>query len=335
MHHPEPEVEAVTEHVIRIALPLPLEDLHSVNAYAVRGDDGITLIDPGWAAPETEEVLVRALRGWDATPQDVVRFLATHHHWDHYTQAVVWQRAYGIPIHLGREERHSMQAWLDLDGAYPVQVDLLRRAGADELAAIIARIEVEPHEEAMAFDPPAHWLDGSETWDLGATTLVAHSTPGHTRGHVVFEDTGSGLLFTGDHVLPRITPSIAYERQPDPMSLRSYLASLQLLLDRPDVRMLPAHGLVQDSTWSRVEALLDHHAQRLQVIADLVAAGEPTAYAIARRMTWTRHERTLDELGAVHGMTAVLEVAAHLELLGTLGRVRGSEQEGRDLWVAA
>jgi hypothetical protein len=32
-------------------------------------------------------------------------------------------------------------------------------------------------------------------------------------------------------------------------------------------------------------------------------------------MRWTRREHTIDELGKVHGMTAVLEVVAHLELL--------------------
>jgi hypothetical protein len=36
-------------------------------------------------------------------------------------------------------------------------------------------------------------------------------------------------------------------------------------------------------------------------------------------MLWTRHERTVDELGAVHGMTAILEVAAHLDLLVARG----------------
>ncbi len=36
-------------------------------------------------------------------------------------------------------------------------------------------------------------------------------TPGHTRGHVVFSDPASRLLFTGDHVLPTITPSIGFE----------------------------------------------------------------------------------------------------------------------------
>jgi glyoxylase-like metal-dependent hydrolase (beta-lactamase superfamily II) len=146
-------------------------------------------------------------------------------------------------------------------------------------------------------------------------TIVAHATPGHTRGHMVFEDLADGLLFTGDHVLPRITPSIGFERAPDQLPLQSYLESLKFCMTRSDAPMLPAHGAVTGEVGSRVEELLTHHDQRLDEIRDLVSAGAETAHDVARQMRWTRHEKRLGELGAVHGMAAVLEVVAHLELL--------------------
>ena len=106
---------------------------------------------------------------------------------------------------------------------------------------------------------------------------------------------------------------------PEELPLRSYLASLQLFLDMPDASMLPAHGAVTPSVKARVIELLDHHRDRLDQIQTLVAAGCSTAYDVARQMSWTRHERTIDELGAVLRMTAILEVAAHLDLLVTRG----------------
>ena len=266
---------------------------------------------------------------------DVARVLATHHHWDHYTQAVAWKRDRGIPVSLGREERHSIQAWDELDGAFPVQAGLLRRAGAVELADVVGAMEFEPHELAMSFERPTTWLDGGERWHLGTTDLAAIPTPGHTRGHVVFEDTTAGLFFTGDHILPRITPSIAYERQPDPLSLRSYLASLRLFLDRPDGRQLPAHGAISDSTRSRAEELLTHHDVRLSIVGELVASGRATAHEVALGMRWTRHDRSLAELGTVHSMTAVLEVAAHLELLLHQGRLARSMTGGVERYSVA
>jgi glyoxylase-like metal-dependent hydrolase (beta-lactamase superfamily II) len=308
-------VERITEHVARIPLPLPLPDLKEVNAYAISGDDGVTLVDPGWASAESEDALITALRQLGYEPADVRRILVTHAHWDHYTQAVKWQRQYGATLFLGREEQHTIEAFDRVDGVYPNQVVLLRRAGATALADNLERLELEPYERDMPIGHPDVWLRGGEEIDCGGATIVAHATPGHTRGHMVFEDLGDGLLFTGDHVLPRITPSVGFERAPDQLPLQSYLESLKFCMTRSDSPMLPAHGAVTDEVGSRVEELLAHHEQRLRQILDFVAAGAQTAHDVARQMRWTRHEKMLDELGAVHGMAAVLEVAAHLDLL--------------------
>ncbi len=308
-------VERITDRVARIPLPLPLPDLKVVNAYAIRGNDGVTLVDPGWASTESETMLIAALRQLGYEPADVRRILVTHAHWDHYTQAVKWQRRYGATLLLGLEERHTIEAFDLIDGVYPNQVVLLRRAGATALADELERLELEPYERDMPVGDPDVWLRGGEEIDCGGVTIVAHATPGHTRGHMVFEDLADGLLFTGDHVLPRITPSVGFERAPDQLPLQSYLESLKFCMTRPDAPMLPAHGAVAGGVGSRVEELLTHHEQRLDEIRDLVSAGAETAHDVARQMRWTRHEKRLGELGAVHGMAAVLEVVAHLELL--------------------
>lgn len=313
------EAESVASHVVRIPLPLPLSDLRVVNVYAILGDDGVTLVDSGWADEPSESVIIDALRGLGFAPTDVRRILVTHAHWDHFSRAILWQRRYGTTVMIGHQERHSIEAFDEVTGAYPMQARLLRGAGAPALAQTIADLEFEPFERDMPFGPPDIWLDDGDEIDCGGTVIVARATPGHTRGHMVYEDREAGLAFTGDHILPRITPSIALERAPEDLPLRSYLSSLKLFLDLPDAWMLPAHGAVTQSVKARVDELLDHHRERLDLVHELVAAGSHTAYDVARRMLWTRHERTVDELGAVHGMTAILEVAAHLDLLVARG----------------
>jgi glyoxylase-like metal-dependent hydrolase (beta-lactamase superfamily II) len=313
------DVDQVSSHVVRIPLPLPLSDLRVVNVYAVLGSDGVTLVDSGWADEPSESVLVEALHGLGFAPSDVRRILVTHAHWDHFSRAIMWQRRYGTTVLLGRQERHTIAAFDEIDGAYPMQARLLRKAGAPQLAQTIADLELEPFERDVPFGPPDVWLDDGDEIDCGGTLLVARATPGHTRGHIVYEDRSAGLTFTGDHILPRITPSIALERMPEELPLRSYLASLRLFLDLPDTSMLPAHGAVTSSVKARAEALLEHHRDRLDVVTGLVATGASTAHDVSRQMSWTRHGRTIDELGPVHGMTAILEVAAHLELLVARG----------------
>lgn len=309
-------LETIDESVSRLPLPLPLADLPTVNCYAIVQSDAITLIDPGWKSEATDTALRAYLRQLGASPADVRRILVTHSHWDHYTQALDWQERYGTEVLLGRHEQHSIDA-LDLQrGAYPQQVAMLRRSGAPELAEAVDRLPLEDFERDMPFRPPTRWLDDGEVID----DVTVRATPGHTRGHTVFEH--GDTVFTGDHVLPRITPSLGFEQEPESGPLASYLSSLRLLLEGPDRRLAPAHGAVSPSVQTRAGELLSHHDRRLEVVRGHLLAGARTAYDVAARMPWTRRDKRLTELGEVHAMTAVLEVRSHLEHLVSEGRAR-------------
>lgn len=329
------DVLRISDRVARIELPLPLDGLPTVNCYVVLGDVETVLVDPGWSSAETRRALVDGLAELGVERSSIARVLVTHHHWDHYTQAITWQREHGIPVHLGNDDGGSIHAWRTLDGAFPRQVGLLEKAGAHALAGAIATMEFEPHELAMDFDLPAEWIDDGDVFDCGGVAVRAIATPGHTRGHMCFEVVGEHLLLTGDHVLPRITPSIAYEREPDEHSLTTYLSSLRLVTELPTHRMLPAHGSVAGVAAIRASELIGHHADRLTRIKDLVAAGRSTANEVAGAMTWTRRERALDDLEPVHRMTAVLEAAAHLTLLMQTGDVVVATADGVDRYAVA
>jgi glyoxylase-like metal-dependent hydrolase (beta-lactamase superfamily II) len=321
-------VQPIAENVIRVPLPLPLPDLKEINAYVIVGADGLTLIDPGWAYPASESALRAVLDGLGAAPTDVRRILVTHQHWDHYSLGVKWRDEFHTELMLGREERHSIEAFRSLDGVHPRQVGMLRRAGALQLANAIDRLEWEPYERGVAFAPPDRWLDDGDEIDCAGAKIVVRATPGHTRGHVVFDDTTHGAVFTGDHLLPSITPSIAFERAPERLPLRSYLSSLLLLLWLPDKQMLPAHGSTDRHTRVRAEELLVHHHERLGVVSELVASGASTAWEVASKMVWTRRDRAIGDLDVVHQMVAVLEVLSHLDFLVAEGSMSSHESDG-------
>lgn len=332
-HSHEQGIEEISDTVVRIPLPLPLPELRSVNCYLVRGPDGHTLIDPGWVWPQTTEALEDGLRAVGLALDDVARVLVTHSHWDHYSQAYRWKLERGTTVLLGHGERHSIRAWQELDGAFPRQAELLQRAGDPDRAAELAARPIPETERHTDFGPPTAYLHGGEELPETDHALRVIATPGHTRGHLVFQDVVDDLVFTGDHVLPRITPSIAYERDPDRLALRSYLDSLRLLADRPDTTMLPAHGAVGRSVHERVVELLAHHDERLATVSGLVHDGAETAHDVAAGMTWTRHGRRLAELGEDHAWTAVLEAAAHLDLLVAQGGLRREEEPRRDVYL--
>ena len=320
----------VAPGVHRVPLPLPDDGLRAVNVYVLTTPDGLVLIDAGWAIPEARALLDRALAELDATAADVARFLVTHVHRDHYTQAVTIRRELGTPIALGRGEKPTMEAVQRPGvGILAPQIAALRRHGAlgvaAELAAHVGDRTVDPTD----WELPDSWLSPGPI-ALGNRTLEAVETPGHTAGHLVFHDVAGALLFAGDHVLPTITPSIGFEQVAVADPLGAFLASLAVVRSRPDALLLPAHGPVAPSVHARVDELLLHHEERLARTAEAVEAGAHTPYAAAQRLGWTRRLRRFDELDPFNAMLATFETGAHLVLLTAQGHLRRSVVDGVD-----
>jgi glyoxylase-like metal-dependent hydrolase (beta-lactamase superfamily II) len=105
---------------------------------------------------------------------------------------------------------------------------------------------------------------------------------------VCFHDETHGLLLTGDHVLPRITPNVSvYDAESDPLA--AYLDSLEQLRETAAGEVLPAHEYRFAGLDDRLEALRDHHLERLReaVIVGSGTAGH-TAWQVARQVTRSR-----------------------------------------------
>ncbi|MGI5129213.1 MBL fold metallo-hydrolase [Pseudonocardia sp. CA-107938] len=314
-----PGVFRCAPDVYRIPLPLPNDGLRAVNVYAIADGSGFSLVDSGWVLQESRELLVSALAQLGGGLGDVRRFLVTHSHRDHYTLAVALRREFGGRILLGEGEKPGLEE-LNSPGAGERSPHLPRllRAGADDL---LRRLNAFPRPEfdVSDWELPDEWITDGSVITVGEgdalRELTAIATPGHTRGHVVFADEPGDLLFAGDHVLPRITPSIALEPVPAVSPLADFLASLELVRSRPDATLLPAHGPVGMRVHERVDALLAHHADRLEKSLAAVREGRSTATEVAGALRWTRREHALADLDVFNEMLAVLETMAHLDVL--------------------
>lgn len=321
----EPGVYSVAPGVFRIPLPLPHDSLKAVNVYALLDGYDLVLIDSGWALDAARDALVAGLAGIGCGLGDVRRFLVTHIHQDHYSQAIALRREFGMEVALGKGEQPSLDLVSRVvEPSSSAYLDRLRAAGADSLVARFAAMPRPPRDPSI-WGQPDEWLSDRATASVGERELTAVATPGHTRGHLVYVEDAAGLFFAGDHVLPHITPSIGFEAVPADFPLRDYLDSLHLVRAMPDARLLPAHGPVGPSVHARVDELLEHHDRRLAEIEGLVARGAGTAYEVASRMTWTRRARALSELDPFNEMLAVLETMSHLDVSVLQGRLRRSD----------
>jgi glyoxylase-like metal-dependent hydrolase (beta-lactamase superfamily II) len=300
-----------------------------VNVYALTTDDSLVLVDSGWGRDVDRVALVTAIGALDRQLTDVRRILVTHVHRDHYGLSVALRREHGVATSLGEGERPAIER-LSSSGHVPFTEHIagLIRCGADEIVAWLRTRTGERWHDPADWSPPDDWLANDQQVTLTDRTLRVVATPGHTRGHVVFVDGAAGLLFAGDHVLPHITPSVGFEAVPVELALGDYLASLRLVREMPDRRLLPAHGPVKASVHERVDELLDHHSRRLDESVGAVGTQTRTAFETANILSWTRRRKAFADLDQFNQMLAVAETAAHLDLLVAQGRLAAGDNDG-------
>jgi glyoxylase-like metal-dependent hydrolase (beta-lactamase superfamily II) len=108
-----------------------------------------------------------------------------------------------------------------------------------------------------AFVPSRALSDGDEV-AVGDFILRALHTPGHASNHLCYLLKGTGLLFTGDHLMQGSTVVIG----PPDGSMSDYLQSLARLQREPVTRLAPGHGLVIEDAQAEIARIIAHRLQR-------------------------------------------------------------------------
>ena len=311
----------VADGIWRIPLPLPLDGLKAINVYVIETEQGLTLIDGGWAIPVARDLLERCLGDIGYAFTDLRRFLVTHIHRDHFTMATVLGHEFGADVSLGIEEKPGLDL---LNNAEQLLENpfaaVLVSAGARTIAELWEAGSQGESPDMSIWTYPDTWLEGDHEIAVGTRTIDAVHTPGHTPGHFVFAEKAAGLLFSGDHVLPTITPSIGFTVPPVEQPLRDFMESLAKVRTLPDLTVLPAHGPVAPSSHQRVDELLVHHETRLDQSLAALGAGTVTALDVAAQLPWTRHDHELAALDVFSQGMAAMETKAHLDLLVARGQ---------------
>jgi glyoxylase-like metal-dependent hydrolase (beta-lactamase superfamily II) len=179
----------------------------------------------------------------------------------------------------------------------------------------------------LLFTPPEptdRLHHGARMHLAGRDWFVVH-TPGHTVDHLCAWDPETGTLLTGDHVLPSITPHVSGVTRAD--SLRSYLATLDLVARLDGVQLgLPAHGHPFTDVPGRVEAIKQHHAERMELLRTAsLGLGPASVQRLSREVFPKRH----------WGVMAESETFAHLEHLAHAGEAERWEENGELIFRVA
>lgn len=310
---PLPPVEQLEPGLWSLPVPIPIRPLRYVLVYALDTPEGIVLIDAGWDTPEAWEHLTGGLAHLGASPADVRGVLVTHIHPDHYG--------------LAGRVREASDAWIALHPAdaallddEALQVDALlaetlawaRRTGAPTRELETISPEVLPLHPFSTVAAPDVLLEHGRRAPVEGWNLHAVHTPGHSPGHLCFHDPDRQVLFTGDHVLPGITPNVSVHPLSGPDPLGDFLTSLARVRDLPAKVVLPAHQWRFTGLRQRVDELASHHEDRLGATLAAVDAGAETTYEVAAAMPWAR---SWGSLPIMMRQIAVGEAQAHLIVL--------------------
>jgi glyoxylase-like metal-dependent hydrolase (beta-lactamase superfamily II) len=129
------------------------------------------------------------------------------------------------------------------------------------------------HGRQDATFAPTRFLSDGDVVRVGDLALRAIHTPGHASNHLCYLLEGSGMLFSGDHVMQGSTVVIG----PPDGDMKVYLQSLARLQREPVARIAPGHGTVIDDAQSEVARLIAHRLQReAKVVERLRRAGRAT-----------------------------------------------------------
>ena len=318
-----PPVEQVRPDLWSVPVPIPDSPLRYTLTYLLTAGSRLIVVDPGWDTEATWRALVDGLAAIGASPADTTGVVVTHIHPDHHGLSARLRDASGAWVAMHPVERDTLAAlrWQG-DRTSDEDARWLRQCGVpDDVAAeITMRVEADHPFAAMA-DPDLLLAHGDLVPLPGRRVRAVH-TPGHTPGHLCLHEEAQDVLLTGDHVLPRISPSVAVHVQQPDNPLADFLDALARVRDMDIDEVLPAHEWRFRGLAPRVDELLEHHRRRLdETEAAITASPGITCWETTLRLRWSR------DWSEIHGFmrrAAVGETLAHLVLLERSGRVHSS-----------
>ncbi|HKY15483.1 MAG TPA: MBL fold metallo-hydrolase [Microthrixaceae bacterium] len=349
------EVTEVAPGVLRMQLPIMMPGLGHVNCYALEDERGYTLVDPGLPGPDSFAALESRLAQAGARVQDVHTVFVTHSHPDHFGGAGRLRLAVGADVVAHRDFRtifdpadddsvELIDAHVPVtepDGLNPIRfaeylledIDIPDMPGRTSPWGGV--IPFPPKEELLrmrAWDretkegflspQPTIRIDDAQVVRLARREWLAVHTPGHTGDHLCLFDPVEGILLSGDHVLPTITPHISGLATGED-NLADFFAALEKVSELEGVRhVLPAHGHPFTDVSARAKDIRRHHEERLAHLRDLtIEHGEADVITLSHELF---HPRSW-------GSMAESETFAHLEHLRHRGEVSSRQAEGL-LW---
>ena len=323
------EIEGIYQ--IKIDVPFAVK---YVCVYLFYVEDKLVLIDSGLNLGNWRKKFFESLEELSIDIRDIEYCFITHIHIDHIGLAKKLKEAnpnlkivmHDITYELLRWETDRANLSDLKEQAKKIAEKMINYGIAEEEGKKVVQFFTYWPQFLIYQEPDIIVNDG----DIILDNLEIIWTPGHSFGHICIFDKNRKYLFSGDHILSRITPHIGnfivndflYNKYQDfdfNNILKYYLNSLDKIDDLNPQIIFPAHQEIIFNPHERILAIKKHHENRLRSILDLIKQKPLNPFQISQ----IHFGSDLDE---INSYMALSEVLGHLLYLEDKGKIRKKEK---------
>lgn len=306
-------IEELGVKLVRLDLPFRL---NHVNCFLAEGENGWVVMDAGLHNDYTVKRWQEELAG-----KNVTDLYITHYHPDHFGYAGGMQEKYNLRVSMTEiDAKSGKSSWQEdtMNELYEkYKLAGIPQEHANKMVSNTKSFvpRVTPYPEVQ------HYFVEGEKVVLGKYEYEVYFTPGHADGLINLYNKDKGVLFSTDHILPRITPNISYWFHGDPNPLKTYLKSLDKISKLDAQYVIPSHGKAFYGANDRIAEIKSHHDERLDATLEALREGG-TVYDVCQILF--NFQLTVHEL-----RFAIGETLAHMEYLRIEGECDREIYEGQ------
>ncbi|RFU65018.1 MBL fold metallo-hydrolase [Peribacillus glennii] len=310
-------LEQLEVSCVTIDLPFRLNHVH---CFLAKGENGWTILDSGLNNMVTATAWKPVLE-----THEVRNIIITHYHPDHYGYAGRLQELTGAKVSMTETDKNTALAMWEKGFSHSLRENYYKCGIPKDIADSMAGNEagfisqVSPHPRVDSY------LHEGEKIVFGKYEYEIIEAPGHSNGLICLYNREQQVLFSTDHILPKITPNISYHFYGEANPLAKFLQSLDKFKRLEAEYVIPSHGKPFMNANHRIDEIIAHHDERLSKLHEIIRT-PVTVYDACQKLfgkAFNSHEMRF----------AIGETIAHLEYLVNKGECHKEEQNGEYIYT--